>query len=164
MDKSLQAIVDAHERKVKDQDLSDAAAGLKPKSGRGTFSLQQLLPPELADAAAEQQRFIEAQRVLAAKAEWLYRQPPRNIKLHQEARTGFHRWWERHQEESLAPTTNPVVSAMLGKTSAHALRLAGMLHLVRSNDDHVSAEMMELAMVIVDQLITETKAFHDAPP
>ena len=114
--------------------------------------------------AAEQQRFNEAQRVLAAKAEWMYRQPPRTIKLNQEARTGFHRWWKRHQEESLAPTTNPVVSAMLGKTSAHALRLAGMLHLVRSTDERVAHATMETAMAIVDQLIEETKAFHEAPP
>ena len=123
--------------------------------------------PRLSDhdpTVAEQQRFIEAQRVLAAKAEWLYRQPPRTIKLNQEARTGFHRWWEQHQETALAPTTHPVVSAMLGKASAHALRLAGMLHLVRSPDEIVAAETMELAMSIVDQLIEETKAFHDAPP
>ena len=60
--------------------------------------------------------------------------------------------------------TNPVVSAMLGKASAHALRLAGMLHLVRSIDECVAAETMELAMAIVDQLIMETKAFHEAPP
>ena len=53
---------------------------------------------------------------------------------------------------------------MLGKASAHALRLAGMLHLVRSTDECVEAETMELAMAIVDQLITETKAFHEAPP
>lgn len=123
--------------------------------------------PRLSDhdpTAAERQRFIEAQGVLAAKAESLYRQPPRTIKLNQEARTVFHPWWKRHQEELLAPTTNAMGSAMLGKASAHALRLAGMLHLVRSNDDRVSAETMDMAMAIVDQLITETKAFHEAPP
>ena len=38
------------------------------------------------------------------------------------------------------------------------------MHLVRSTDDRVSAETMELGMAIVDQLITETKTFHDAPP
>ena len=53
---------------------------------------------------------------------------------------------------------------MLGKASAHALRLAGMLHLVRSTDECVEAKTMELAMTIVDQLVNETKAFHDAPP
>ena len=122
--------------------------------------------PRLSDhdaTDAEQRRFIEAQRVLATQAEYLYRKPPRTFYLNQEARTSFHRWWERHQEELLAPTTNPVVSAMLGKASAHALRLAGMLHLVRSIDECVEAETMELAMAIVDQLITETKAFHEAP-
>ena len=87
---------------------------------------------------------------MTAKAEWLYRQPPRTIKRNQEAQTGFHRWWERHHEEELAQTTDAVVSAMLAKASAHALRLAGMLHLVRSTDERVEAEAMELAMAIVD--------------
>ena len=123
--------------------------------------------PRLCDhdpTAAEQQKFIDAQRVLASKAEWLYRQPPRQFRLCQEARSLFHRWWERHQQEALAPTANAVVSAMLGKTSAHALRLAAMLHMVRSSDELISAEVMELAMAVVDQLIMETKAFHEAPP
>ena len=53
MDKRLQDVVDAHQRTLKDQDLSDAAVGLHPKTGRNAFSLHQLLPPELADAAAE---------------------------------------------------------------------------------------------------------------
>ncbi len=119
---------------------------------------------DLEPTAAEQQRFVDAQRVLASKAEWLYCQPPRQFKLSQESKPLFNRWWEQHQEEAQAATTNGVVSAMLGKTSAHALRLAGMLHLVQSSDQDVSAETMALAMTIVDQLITETKAFHEAPP
>ena len=102
--------------------------------------------------------------MLASKAEWLYRQPPRQYKLNQEGRCSFHRWWEQHQQEALAPTTHAVVSAMLGKASAHALRLAAMLHMVWSSDELVSAEVMVMAMAVVDQLINETKAFYTAPP
>ena len=123
--------------------------------------------PRLCDhdpTAAELQTYMDAQRVLAAKAKWLYCQPPRQLKLSQEARALSNRWWERHQQEALSATTNAVVSAMLGKSSAHALRIAAMLHMVRSSDEDVSAEMMELAMAVVDQLIMETKAFHTAPP
>ncbi|EAR18159.1 hypothetical protein ACLM44_04910 [Synechococcus sp. W2B2] len=35
---------------------------------------------------------------------------------------------------------------------------------VRSSDELVSAEVMEVAMAVVDQLINETKTFHTALP
>ena len=112
---------------------------------------------------AEQRRYQQAQQVLADKAEWLYRQPPRQFRLSVEARTAFHRWWEEHQREAQSETTSSVVSAMLGKASAHALRVAAMLHMVRSSDQQVSEAIMVKAMAIVDQLISETKAFHASP-
>ena len=39
-----------------------------------------------------------------------------------------------------------------------------MLHMVRSSNEEVGAGLMEMAMAVVDQLVNETKAFHEAPP
>jgi hypothetical protein len=57
---------------------------------------------------------------------------------------------------------------MLGKTSAHALRLAGVLKIAwrvhaASSDTTIGAELMRTAMDVVDQLVAETELFHDAP-
>ena len=62
-----------------------------------------------------------------------------------------------------------VVRSLLGKTSAHALRIAGNLHLLRvvSGEclatDRISPQTMDAAMAIVDQLTKETEAFHETP-
>ena len=56
----IQAIVDANARTLSDQDLSNAAGGLKPQQGRGNFRLDQLLPNDLAEAAAEITRELPA--------------------------------------------------------------------------------------------------------
>ncbi len=105
-------------------------------------------------------------------AERLYRLPPRTYELSQEARRFFNRWFEGHQKDALAPGTPGVISALKGKTAAHALRLAGILHILmhldaceeaREDLPRISRETMDCAMALVDQLTAETIAFHDAP-
>ena len=85
----------------------------------------------------------------------------------------FHRWAENKLEESDVSTVNPVVAAMLAKAPGHGLRVAGALHLAKLVDRKgkevpsdlkcISAEVMQLAMEIVDQLMAETAEFHDQP-
>ncbi len=105
-------------------------------------------------------------------AERLHRLPPRTYELSREARSVFNRWFEEHQKDALAPGTPGIISALKGKTSAHALRLAGILHILRNLDaceeggedlPRISRDTMDCAMAIVDQLTAETAAFHDAP-
>ena len=122
--------------------------------------------PSLRDddpSPAELLAYSQAQEVLVGYADRLYKQAPRQYRLSQQARQCFHRWWEQHQRVAIQEATDSVISSMLGKTSAHALRLAAMLHMVRSTDELVSVEVMQLAMAIVDQLMVETQAFHDGP-
>ena len=69
------------------------------------------------------------------------------------------------------PGVSKMVAAILGKTAAHALRLAGVLHLVHrlspsldsSGGSEISAETMDVAMAMVDQLTAETESFHELP-
>jgi hypothetical protein len=65
------------------------------------------------------------------------------------------------------PYTAPVIRSLLGKASANALRLTGLLHLMKVATeevgpyDQVSATTALSAMAIVDQLLAETEAFHE---
>ncbi len=57
---------------------------------------------------------------------------------------------------------------MLGKSSAHSLRLAGVLKIAwriadKRSGTVITADLMQTAMDIVDQLMAETEAFHDTP-
>ena len=56
---------------------------------------------------------------------------------------------------------------MLGKTSANALRLAVLLHLVWTKGEDPSAEicldLMRAATAMVDQVVSETREFHQPP-
>ena len=111
----------------------------------------------------------QAQQVLRTYASTLYALPPRTYCLSQPARARFHAWFRNHQDRALATATPGVISALLGKTSAHALRLAGLLHLPhliagnRQANDTIPVDTIDVAMAIVDQLVAETEAFYDAP-
>ena len=52
----------------------------------------------------------------------------------------------------------------MGQATAHALKLSGLLHRAQSTDRHVVTERVVVMMDSADQLIIETKAFHEAPP
>lgn len=52
----------------------------------------------------------------------------------------------------------------MGQATAHALKLSGLLHRAQSTDRHVVTERVVVVMDSEDQLIIETKAFHEAPP
>jgi hypothetical protein len=113
--------------------------------------------------------FEQAQQLLKSYASRLFALPPRTYCLSKQARSDFHSWFHRYQKQALAPGQSNVVSALLGKSSAHALRLAGLLHILRvasgdlSPDELISADTMITAMAVVDQLIDETIAFHESP-
>lgn len=52
----------------------------------------------------------------------------------------------------------------MGQATAHALKLSGLLHRAQSTDRHVATERVVVVMDSADQLIIETKTFHEAPP
>lgn len=106
--------------------------------------------------------YIAAQQCLKTTARRIYSAKPQCYNLSSDARKIFHNWFRAYQHQVLE-CDQPVIGEMFGKTSAHALRLAGMLHIVRSDRGIVSAETMQLAMDIVDQLISETRLLHDRP-
>lgn len=107
-----------------------------------------------------------ANAMLARYVEWLHDMEPRTYRLELEARKKFHRWFNAHQQEALRPSTPAVIAAMLGKTSAHALRLACVLHLLRTVDERmrspetVPVETMEIAMALVDVATSEARRLH----
>ncbi len=110
-----------------------------------------------------------AQQKLRDYASKIYAEPPRVYKLSADARKSFNYWFNNHQETLLLPAMPGVVRSLLGKTSAHALRIAGNLHLLRvvsgecSSTDRISSQTMDSGMAIVDQLTKETEAFHETP-
>jgi hypothetical protein len=55
-----------------------------------------------------------------------------------------------------------MVEAMLKKSSAHALRLAGVMQVINTQSSHdpITLKTNELAMAIVDQLFVETEEFY----
>ena len=72
----------------------------------------------------------------------------------------FNRWFVDHQTRAVAIGDN-VITPMLKKSSAQALRLGGLLYKVRQRDGLViDAERIQQAMSIVDCLFAETERFH----
>ena len=129
-----------------------------------------LRPLELKDdpiSAEEQEAFERAERVLASYARLLYKLPPRRYRLSAEARRHLNGWFRAHQVEALKPSTPSVISAMLGKTSANALRLSVLLHLVWTKGEDSAAEicldLVGAATAMVDQVVSETREFHQPP-
>ena len=129
-----------------------------------------LKPLELKDdpiSAEEQEAFERAERVLAFYARLLYELPPRRYRLTAEARRHLNGWFRAHQLEALKPSTPSVISALLGKTSANALRLSVLLHLVWTKGEDPAAEicldLVRAATAMVDQVVSETREFHQPP-
>lgn len=108
-----------------------------------------------------------AKSVLQEYAEKMYKMPPRHYSFEAEARRLFNRWWEQHQKRINMPYTPAVIRSLLGKASANALRVAGMLHLTQvvagevAPYDRIKTTTVRNAMAIVDQLLAETEAFHE---
>ena len=121
----------------------------------------------------DQQRFDQAQLLLQRYAKEAFTLPPSTFSLTYEARVIFHRWAEDKLRRADMPAGNPVVRAMLAKAPAHGLRVAGALHLAKLVDrkgkevpshlKRIEVDVMLLAMEIVDQLMAETREFHDQP-
>ena len=129
-----------------------------------------LRPLELKDdpiSAEEQEAFERAERVLAFYARLLYELPPRRYRLSAEARRHLNGWFRAHQLEALKPSTPSVISAVLGKTSANALRLSVLLHLVWTKGQDPAADIcldfVRAATAMVDQVVSETREFHQPP-
>ena len=119
----------------------------------------------------EQEAFHQAEITLKSYASSFFKEPPQTYRLSNEARRRFNHWFHAHQVRAQMPGVSKMVAAILGKTAAHALRLAGVLHLVHrlspSLDSpgglEISAETMDVAMAMVDQLTAETESFHELP-
>ena len=72
----------------------------------------------------------------------------------------FNRWFIDHQQRGVAISDN-VITPMLKKSSAQALRLGGLLYRVRQPGGLiVDPERVQQAMSIVDCLFGETELFH----
>ena len=129
-----------------------------------------LKPLQLKDdpiSAEQEEAFERAERALAFYARQLYELPPRRYRLSAEARCHLNGWFHAHQREALKPSTPSVISAMLGKTSANALRLSVLLHLVWTKGEDPTAEicldLVRAATAMVDQVVSETREFHQPP-
>ena len=111
----------------------------------------------------------KAQWLLQHCAEHFHQLTPTTLELDQLARAHLNRWFHAHQIQAQLPGTASVKAALLGKTSAQALRLAGLLHLtshIRAPELmlKINLSTMELATAIVDQLVEETLLFHQQQP
>ena len=105
-----------------------------------------------------------ASKVLAAYADRFHKSPPRVYKLSADARRFYNRWFMPRNLKAIDPSTPKVISAMWGKAGAHALRLAGNLHMLWVGEDQeISVELMRTAAGIVDQCLQETELFHNQP-
>jgi len=116
----------------------------------------------------ERAAYAKAVQLLQDIAGAYFTLAPTTYELDSSARKLFVPWFRQHQLRALSPATAGVVASMLGKSSAHALRLAGVLKIAwrihdRNHDTVIGADLMQTAMDIVDQLLAETEAFHDSP-
>jgi len=138
------------------------------------FQFNQLLlkPLELSyldPSEEERQAYVDAKAVLASYAELLHDLPPLITDVTQDARKHLVEWFRPQQEQALLPTTPQVIKALLGKSSAHAQRWAGMLHRINNLktgnvDSKLTLETMVRATQLVDQINSETRQFHHGPP
>ena len=123
--------------------------------------------PDTDPTDEELRAYQAAQQVLVNYADKLYALPPKTYRFTAEARASFHAWFKQHQLRADLTATPKVIASLLGKTSAHAMRLAGILHLLKvahgslSTDARIDAATVDCAMAIVDQLTRETEAFHE---
>ena len=157
---------------IQDQVLRELINGsdASGKFARLNFVKCPLRPLNLKDdpiTPPEQKAYELAEGTLASWADVLYKLPPRTYELSLEARRHLNRWFRAHQLEALRPSTPSVISAMLGKTSGNALRVAGMLHLVwtkgADSEAEISLAHIRFATAMVDQCVAETREFHQPP-
>jgi hypothetical protein len=112
----------------------------------------------------EEAALHEARKVLAKYADRFHKSPPRVYKVSADARRYYNHWFSPRNLKAIDPSVPKVIQAMWGKSGAHALRLAGNLHMLWVGEDQeISVELMELAAAIVDQCLQETELFHNQP-
>ena len=119
-----------------------------------------IIPPD--DDPTEQQlrRFAEARDTLKRYADLFHSLKKGTVTLDREGRLMFNRWFVDHQTRAVAIGDN-VITPMLKKSSAQALRLGGLLYKVRQPGGLiVDPERIQQAMSIVDCLFAETERFH----
>lgn len=152
--------------------LKRAIAGDDPtgKWARVMFNLLPAEPLKLSyddPSDAERAAYARAQKVLEGYAVALHQQAPATVELSTDARCLLIDWFEPQQRKALQPNVSGVVGSLLGKTSAHALRWAGILHNVHNlravkRELQVTAQTMQIAIDIVDTITTEMRVFHQA--
>jgi hypothetical protein len=152
--------------------LRRAIAGDDP-TGKHARVLYNLLPRKTLepryDDPTDQERaaYASAQKVLERYAVELHQQQPATVELSRDARCLLLDWFMPQQAKAIDPNISDVVRSLLGKTHAHALRWAGILHNVHNlnaatRELRVTAKTMQIAIDIVDTITTEMRLFHQA--
>ena len=119
-----------------------------------------IIPPDDDPTELQLRRFEEARDKLKEYADLFHSLEKGTVTLDREGRVMFNRWFVDHQTRAVAIGDN-VITPMLKKSSAQALRLAGLLYRVRQPGGLViDAERIQQAMSIVDCLFAETERFH----
>jgi hypothetical protein len=119
-----------------------------------------IIPPDDDPTERQLRWFAEARDTLKSYADLFHSLEPGTVTLEREGRLMFNRWFVDHQTRAVAIGDN-VITPMLKKSSAQALRLGGLLYRVREPGGLViDAERIQQAMSIVDCLFAETERFH----
>ena len=105
-------------------------------------------------------RFAEARETLKKYADLFHSLEKGTVKLDHEGRVMFNHWFIAHQDRAQAIRDN-VITPMLKKSSAQALKLGELLYRVRHPGGLiVDPERIQQAMSIVDCVFAETERFH----
>ena len=152
--------------------LRRAIAGDDPTGKYARLLFNQLplktLEPRYDDPTdQERAAYAHAQKLLERYAVELHQQQPATVELSREARCLLLDWFMPQQAKAIDPNISDVVRSLLGKTHAHALRWAGILHNVHNlnaatRELRVTAQTMQIAIDIVDTITTEMRLFHQA--
>ena len=119
-----------------------------------------IIPPDDDPTELQLRRFAEARDTLKKYADLFHSLEPGTVDLEREGRLMFNRWFVDHQTRAVAIGDN-VITPMLKKSSAQALRLGGLLYRVRQPGGLiVEPERIQQAMSIVDCVFAETERFH----
>ena len=119
-----------------------------------------IIPPDDDPTELQLRRFAEARDTLKKYADLFHSLEPGTVNLEREGRLMFNRWFVDHQTRAVAIGDN-VITPMLKKSSAQALRLGGLLYRVRQPGGvFVEPERVQQAMSIVDCVFAETERFH----
>ena len=105
-----------------------------------------------------------AQQILSDYADRFHKSPPRTYIVRTEGRKYYNHWLRPHNLNAIDSKEPKTIQSLFGKAGAHALRIAGVLHLVWTNGvGEISVNLMQLATQIVDQSLQETELFHHKP-